>query len=73
MRRPTVKYTNVDNIREILKHIESIKSDYEEAHALEDRLLVATLKAIANHAAYPHLLAREALKSLEIDFERHCA
>ncbi len=49
--------------------------DYEAAHGLEDTLYENVLRAIAEgtHQEHPSSLAREALKSKQIEFERVCS
>jgi len=50
------------------------KSDYKVAHALEDALHVAVLRAVADGLAdEPASCAREALAACEINFRRACA
>lgn len=47
--------------------------DDEKAHAYEDDMLVAVLTAIANGAPNAPELAREALRTQDLNFSRHCA
>ena len=62
---------NIKQVRERLKKIEEVKSDCESAHSYEDGMWRAVLQAIANgEAEDPAALARECLKSEDIDFER---
>lgn len=62
-RKITVEYIKkeISDIREL---------DPESAHSSEDDLHQDVLKAIANGATNPAELAREALKSLKLDFPR---
>lgn len=47
--------------------------DDEKAHGMEDDLLRDVLKAIAKGSKKSRELAQEALKSLQIEFPRHCS
>jgi hypothetical protein len=47
--------------------------DDEKAHGAEDDLFRDVLKAIAKGSKKSRELAREALKSLEVRFTRHCS
>lgn len=47
--------------------------DDEKAHGAEDDLFRDVLKAIAKGSKKSQELAREALKSLEVRFTRHCS
>lgn len=47
--------------------------DFEAAHAEEDGIWKAALLAIAQGAGNPRELARAALRSEEIEFQRVCA
>ena len=50
------------------------QTDDEKAHALEDELHQAVLKAIADGTCEdPRMCAAQALKTLEIPFARWCA
>jgi hypothetical protein len=56
--------------------IRAVSGDPERAHAEEDRLWREVLEAIATDCFYglsPRNLARLALKTTTIDFERWCA
>lgn len=73
MRLITVR---VSEVTERLKEIEAKAEadDDESAHSLEDELFIAVLEAIAyGQTPDPALLAREALKSRKIDFNRWMA
>jgi hypothetical protein len=66
----------VDGIRKRLDDIKrSVRDgDNENAHVVEDRLYRDVLQVIASvDNGYPGELAREALKSIEIDFVRNCS
>jgi len=63
----------------ILKRVEDIRKraappslDDESAHGHEDDLHKDVLRAIANGASSPSLLARAALETSKIKFPRHC-
>lgn len=66
-------------IDEVKKRVEAIKAvgndDPEGSHCDEDRLHQGVLRAIANgyDGGVPKLLAREALKTCDIEFPRWCA
>lgn len=66
---------NIEQIKETIAQINEIKSDYEAAHSMEDELFQDVLRAIANFDDEddPRELAREALKSLDLDFARYMA
>jgi len=51
----------------------AVKGDYEAAHGRQDDLFIEVLEVIANGHPTPAILATEALKALEIKFERYCA
>ena len=58
----------------IVATIDAIKDDYEVAHGMEDDLHRAVLRTIAaRHTTYPPRLAKAALKTVDLDFARHCA
>lgn len=64
----------VEIIRALVKAIEEdALTDYERAHSKEDELHVYVLREIANGHPDSFALAREALKSCEIEFSRYCA
>lgn len=63
----------VDDIRRELEEIEACSGDDESAHSKEDGLWESVLCAIADGADDPRALAREALRSLDIKFDRWCA
>ena len=65
----------VEEVEKRVADIEAGKGDDEGAHAAEDDLWEAVLKAIASNqpSGYPHMLAAAALKTREIDFSRWCA
>lgn len=63
----------LDYVTGKLAHIEEIKGDDEYAHSAEDALWEVVLEAIAERCEDPHLLAREALKTRAIKFQRWCA
>lgn len=64
------------NVQEIKDEVEAIRadaSDDERAHGNEDVLHQRVLRAIADGADNAPELAREALRTLDIDFSRWCA
>jgi hypothetical protein len=55
-------------------HIEEISGDDECAHGYEDSLHQAVLRSIAlGECENPQEYAKEALKTLDLDFARWCA
>lgn len=63
---------NVEYIKEKLKVISENAWDDEEAHGLQDQLLIEVLDAIAKGAPNPMVLAEEVLKVRSIKFNRWC-
>ncbi len=66
------KLTPVE-VKERVDKIAAIKHDDEESHLAEDALHRDVLKAIAEGCPNPAELAAEALKTVELKFERWCA
>jgi hypothetical protein len=66
---------DIKSIRDRIAQIEKVKDDFERAHSEEDSLHQDVLRAISRgrDPAKMRQLAREALKSTEIDFFRFCA
>lgn len=60
----------IQEITNRLNVIEEYKNEAALAHSLEDRLLRDVLKAIALDGTNAQELASEAIKSLEIGFQR---
>ena len=60
----------IEEIKERLKAIETIKDDDEVAHILQDELYEDVLHAIAEGSENAKDLAIEALKVMYIDFAR---
>ena len=63
----------VDEVIKQVAKIESCKGDDEVAHSAEDRLHRSVLQAIRRGHPEGRELAREALKTLDIEFCRWCA
>lgn len=63
----------IKDVKDSVKRIEEVKMDDERAHSMEDNLHQTVLKAVAEGASNADKLAKEALKSLKIDFKRWCA
>lgn len=64
------------NLKEVKKTVNDIKEsvvDFEGAHELEDDLYEAVLKEIVSGNPESKEMAREALKTKQIDFARYCA
>jgi hypothetical protein len=59
-----------DDVKSRVAAIEAESGDNETAHCDEDALYQAVLLAIAEGAAEPRELAREALKTSELTFTR---
>lgn len=65
---------NVDLVKVRVQRIKDAVGDYEIAHGMEDQLFADVLTAIAHgQCEDPKMCAAEALKTLELDFARHCA
>lgn len=65
---------NIHEVKERVALIEQMKGDYEIAHSEEDKLHVDFIKHIASLNIFPISgVAKEILKSSEIDFERYFA
>ena len=62
----------VEKVKEWLRSIaaEAEDTDHEEAHVYEDAMREKVLEAIASGCPNASELAKEALKSSEIEFER---
>jgi hypothetical protein len=60
----------VEDIKRRVAKIDAEKDDDETAHGSEDQLWEDVLKAIADGAEDPAALAREALKTRDIEFSR---
>lgn len=63
------------NVRTEVERIRTLTGDPEVAHGAEDAVWVAVLEAIRDATSDPwaRLLAKEALETLSIDFERWSA
>jgi hypothetical protein len=61
------------SVKARVKAIDRIKADDEAAHSDEDILHQDVLQAIADGAAHPADLARAALETKKLDFQRWCA
>lgn len=62
-----------EEVKERVDLINKCKGDYEAAHDMEDELYIDVLKHIAEGGENAQQLAKEALKSQEIDFVRYTA
>ena len=68
-----IPLTNIIEVKSVLSVIKKAASagDHERAHELEDDLHQAVLQAIADGTAKdPENMAKAALESLNLDFER---
>lgn len=63
----------VDEVREAVALIATMTHDDEAAHSNEDTLWENVLRAIADGVPHPEALAKEALKTVNLDFSRWCA
>lgn len=66
----------IRTVQDVINEVENIKSerrDYECAHSDEDKLYAAVLKEVVAGNPKAREMAREALKTLDIDFARYCA
>ena len=59
-------------VRIRVQDIQAISGDDESAHSAEDELYRDVLRYYANGGTDPEL-AKEALKTLDLEFERWCA
>lgn len=64
---------NVDEVKLAVQKINDMRDDDEAAHGNEDDLHRSVLRAIAEGSPVAQELAKEALKTLDIDFSRWCA
>ncbi|MBM6615623.1 hypothetical protein JTF06_12075 [Desemzia sp. RIT804] len=64
---------NEKQVKQVIACIDSIKEDYEAAHYMEDNLYLDVLRHIAEGGENAQSIAKEALKSREIDFNRYTA
>ena len=63
---------------EVRKRIDEIRikaraCDHEAAHQMEDQLHRSVLSYLSGSGIFMPELAREALNTLGLDFERHCS
>ena len=61
------------DVKEVKKRVAEIKKvmgDQEAAHSLEDQLYQAVLESIVKDPSNAQELAKEALKTIKLDFER---
>ena len=61
---------NVENVRDIVAAIAATADDEEMAHVHEDRLYIAVLRHIAKGEDEHAKLAREALRAVDIEYDR---
>jgi hypothetical protein len=65
---------NIDKIKLEVARIDAMKGDYEIAHSAEDSLRDDFILYVAEHGESGLAeMAREVLKTNELDFARHCA
>lgn len=67
------QYLTVELVATLVEEVKAVRLDDEAAHSKEDVLHEMVLRAIAEGAKNPRKLAREALKTLDIQFSRYCA
>ncbi len=63
-------------LHDVIKRVKEIRDslpDYEKAHSLEDQLYLEVLQEAAKGNPEAYALARAALKSKKLDFERYSA
>lgn len=67
----------IKRVNEVKKWVDSIKDsrrDFEAAHVLEDELYLKILRGIAAGTCEdPQQVAKEAIKTQDINFPRYCA
>ena len=64
---------NLKEVKKTVNDIEESVVDFEGAHELEDDLYEAVLKEVVSGNPESKEMAREALKTKQIDFARYCA
>jgi hypothetical protein len=64
---------NLQDVKNNVLKIYEMKGDDESAHSEEDNLHQEVLRQVANGNPEAKEMAKEALKTLEIDFCRWCA
>ena len=65
---------NLDDVKKSLADIEAMKDDDESAHNAEDALYASFIQHVADTAGGDLAeMAREVLKTADIDFTRWCA
>lgn len=64
---------DVKQVKQVIACIDAVKEDYEAAHYMEDNLYLDVLRHIAEGGENAQAIAKEALKSREIDFNRYTA
>ena len=62
-----------EDIHQAVASIRDAAKDPEKAHALEDELFIKFIGHVANQPTALGEMAREVLKTSEIQFPRHCA
>lgn len=60
-------------VRARVEDIRASAGDDEAAHGMEDQLFESVLRAVADGHPQSVAMAKAALRSLELDFERWCA
>ncbi len=68
-----MKIKSVQDVINEVALIKGVAADFEVAHDSEDELHVAVLREVAAGNPEAREMAREALKTLDIDFPRYCA
>lgn len=64
----------IEILRRRIEEIRAMAGDWEAAHGAEDRLREQVLQAIADGIVQdPAAVAKEVLRTSEIDFPRYCA
>ena len=60
----------VAEVKRGIKRLKELSGDDERAHSLEDSLRFQVLLAIASGSDQAQLLAKEVLKTMDVDFSR---
>lgn len=63
----------LSEVENMVRDINDCKDDFEMAHEMEDDLYKDVLKEVVAGNPEAQLMAREALKTKQIDFARYCA
>lgn len=66
-------HMKLTEVKDMVRNINDCKGDFEMAHEMEDDLYKDVLKEVVAGNPEAQVMAREALKTKQIDFARYCA